>query len=58
MLKIVVTEEQMKALFGCLDVTLRQQGLASMQTVVDLYNVLSAAKPELTTKEAVPPETK
>jgi hypothetical protein len=53
MLKIMVTEEQLKALMGCLDVALRQGGLNSLATVTDLYNVLvSAKKEELPTEQA------
>jgi hypothetical protein len=51
MLKITLTEEQLKALFGCLDVSLRQGGLSVMSTIVDLYNVLSHPQKEEDVKE-------
>jgi hypothetical protein len=46
MFKIAISEEQLKALLGCLDVTLRQGGLNTLATVTDLYNVLMAAQKE------------
>ena len=44
MVKVTLTEEQLKALFGCLDLQLKANGLMALQVVLDLYNALSAAQ--------------
>jgi hypothetical protein len=44
MIKVILTEQQFNSLLGCIDITLRKNGLSSLGTVVDLHNVLIAAK--------------
>jgi len=44
-LTVEMTEQQLKNFMGCLDLTLRTQGVEALVTVVDLYNLLNAARP-------------
>ena len=60
-LTVEMTEKQLKSLMGCLDLVLRAQGVEALVTVVDLYNLLNAARPvpeetagELTDGQKVP----
>jgi len=56
MKKVLLTDDQLKGLFACLDIVLRAEGLSSLKTVVDLHNTLNTAVEEILENDKENPE--